>query len=98
MGGGNDNQSAASQATVNPSTTANLFKPYQQFMPPEYSGNQPINNPTNILQAYMQNMPAFLNAAKPVPDKVAPVSTPDNSTIATKLANLREGFRLFNGN
>lgn len=59
-------------------STPRLFEPYQQNMPSEYFGNQPINDPTSILNAYMQNMPAFLaasrseNTYKPAPAPVVP--------------------------
>ena len=42
----------------------NLQQPYQQHMPSEYFGNQQIHDPTAILDAYMKNMPDFLNASK----------------------------------
>lgn len=44
--------------------TPDLFKPYDKFMPTEYKQSRPVYNPTAILQAYMQNMPEFLNAAR----------------------------------
>ena len=61
-GGGSTTRPQAASALG--ASTPNLFKPAQQFMPAEYHGNSAIRNPTAILQAYMQNMPAFLNASR----------------------------------
>lgn len=57
------------------------FMPYKMYMPSEFNSNTPINNPQAILDAYMNNAPAFLKAAE------------GNPTMppATALKNTHEG-------
>lgn len=40
------------------------FVPYDLYMPDVYNTNQPIYDPTAIIQGYMNNMPAFLKASQ----------------------------------
>jgi len=58
----------AQQAALKPTnigmTTPNLFKPYEQYMPAEYAGSSPVQDPTAILQAYAQHMPDFMAGSK----------------------------------
>ena len=61
-GGGNKNAITSLDSFGSP----DLFKPYYADMPAEYHGDQPIYDPSSILNAYMQHLPAFMNASKPV--------------------------------
>lgn len=65
--GGDGKKDAALSATQpldNTQYTPNLFKPSMQYMPQEYFGNRPIEDPTSILNAYMMHMPEFLKASR----------------------------------
>ena len=48
-----------------PGIATHMFEPYQQYIPEAMNSNQPIYDPTSILRAYAQNMPAFLSASRP---------------------------------
>lgn len=67
-GGGGTQQNFKGAQTLSPDqlgqASPGLFNPYQQHMPAAYFGSAPINDPTSIINAYMQNMPAFLQASK----------------------------------
>lgn len=70
-------------------STPNLFNAAQKYMPPGYFGSQPNSNPSGILNAYMQNMPAFMNAAKSVNYSATPTpvqTTPGVQTAETPAA------------
>lgn len=45
----------------------NVLKPMQKYITP-LMGNGPIYNPNDILNAYAQHMPEFLDAARSVPN------------------------------
>jgi hypothetical protein len=57
-------QAAKLKATNLGVSTPNLFKPYAQYMPTEYAGSSPVQDPASILQAYAQHMPDFINGSK----------------------------------
>lgn len=97
MGGDPKSNFGGSGSRPNPALTQqtpNLFQAAQQHMPASYFGNQPINDPTAILNAYMQNLPAFLASTRsqnsvvppPAPAPVPPVKAgnPNNPTLTTK--------------
>lgn len=68
--GSNDGNSAPKVPVVQtaPASTGtspvHLYDPYFQYMPKSYFGSQPQTDPSAILKAYMQNMPAFLQASR----------------------------------
>ena len=45
--------------------TPNLMKPFDKYMPSEYSQSAPIYNPNAILAAYAKHLPEFLDATRP---------------------------------
>lgn len=88
MGGGvkSGGNFTGSSAAKPGQATPNLFQPYAQNMPSEFFGTKPINDPTSILQAYMQNLPQFLAASRSsaTPAPVAPAATtakPQNPSL-----------------
>jgi hypothetical protein len=74
-------QPKAPDVVSNPALQSqNLNKIQQQYMPSEYFGNQPIYDPTAILNAYAKNMPEFLKATNGVLDEpVTPPVAPSKS-------------------
>lgn len=60
--------------------TPNLFKPYTRHMPQQYFGTGPVNDPSAILDAYMQNMPEFLKASRSQNTYVPPPPVPKPSS------------------
>ncbi len=84
MGGGSIKPSAADKAGAGAgASTPNLFSAAQQYMPGSYFGSGKITDPTSILNAYMQHLPAFMNAAKSVsnmPPNPPVITTPGVQT------------------
>lgn len=67
FGGDDSSPTPVESPVVTGASTPNLFKPMNQYMPQQYFGNQQIRNPNDILSAYMNNMPAFLDASRSQP-------------------------------
>jgi len=73
----NPNPSTAANSPVRYAQIApNVMQPYNQYMPQQYFGNKPIYDPTAILQAYAQHLPAFLEAAGSVNNPNMPFIIP----------------------
>lgn len=65
--------------------TPNLFKAAEKYMPAQYTSNQPIYDPTAILNAYKNNLPSFLESVRSIPvTKPVPINTPVPVNTPTK--------------
>jgi len=94
MGGDSTKTNFGGKAGPNPALTQqtpNLFQAAQRHMPAEYFGNKPINDPTAILNAYMQNLPAFLASTKSQNSVVPKATTTPNVTAPIRRTNLNTG-------
>ena len=47
-----------------PTADQNIFSAYNKYLPTAMQGNQPITDPSAILQAYTSNLPAMLQAGQ----------------------------------
>lgn len=85
--------------------TPNLFKASQQYMPSNYSGNQPIYNPSSILQAYQNYLPQFMQGTTPMnqyqnpteiqsanPNYVAPKANPFEQLLKNLSSGMPSGM------
>jgi len=72
------------QSAQSGTRSEHLFDPYQQYIPEAMNTNQPIYNPTAILQAYQKHLPEFIKAAQGPDVELAPSRPPQSQMQESK--------------